>query len=79
MGTLKLILAEDDFARDEKEKLLNKEQSISLITADPDIIESRENVDMLARVYGNTAVETGDTKNTRNSKTGRPMQELRVV
>lgn len=69
-ATLRRILAENYFATDEKGKILNREKFISLITSNPDVIQSSENFDMQARVYGNTAVLTGGIKEKgmRNGK-----------
>ena len=65
---LRRIIAEDWVATDEKGKVLNREPYISQTTSNPDVIESAENFDMQVRVYGNTAVVTGGTreKGTRN-------------
>ena len=66
--TLGRIIAEDWVATDDKGKVLNKELYISQTTSNPDVIESTENFDMQVRVYGNTAVVTGGSreKGTRN-------------
>jgi ketosteroid isomerase-like protein len=67
-ATLKRIIAENYFTTDDKGKVLNREQFISLITSNPDLIESIENFDMQVRVYGKVAVVTGGIREngTRN-------------
>jgi ketosteroid isomerase-like protein len=67
-AALRRIIAEDWFGTDEKGKVLNREQFISVVTSNPDVIESNENFDMQVRVYGKTAVVTGGLKEkgTRN-------------
>jgi ketosteroid isomerase-like protein len=67
-ATLKRIIAEDWFATDDKGKVLHREPYISQTTSNPDAIESTENFDMQVRVYGDTAVVTGGSKEkgTRN-------------
>src|SRR6266851_5240796 len=67
-ATLKRILAEDWVGTDDKGKVLNREPYISQTTSNPDAIESTENFDMQVRVYGDTAVVTGGSreKGTRN-------------
>ena len=60
--TLKSIIAEDWVGTDDKGKLLNKEPYISQTTSNPDAIESTENFDMQVRVYGDTAVVTGGSR-----------------
>jgi ketosteroid isomerase-like protein len=67
-ATLRRIIREDWVGTDEKGKVLNREPFISLITSNPDVIESNENFGMQVRVYGNTAVVTGGIKQkgTRN-------------
>ena len=67
-AALRRIIAEDWVGTDEKGKVLNREQSISQTTSNPDVIESEENFDMQVRVYGNTAVVTGGLteRGTRN-------------
>ncbi|MDQ3172912.1 MAG: nuclear transport factor 2 family protein [Acidobacteriota bacterium] len=67
-ATLKRIIAEDWVTTDDKGKVLNREQYISQTTSNADVIESTENFDMQVRVYGNTAVVTGGSreKGTRN-------------
>ena len=73
---LKRIIAEDWVATDDKGKILNREQYISqtiasgssVSSSNPDVIQSNENFDMQVRVYGDTAVVTGGSKEkgTRN-------------
>jgi len=65
---LKRIIAEDWVGTDDKGKLLNRGPYISQTTSNPDAIESTENFDMQVRVFGNTAVVTGGSKEkgTRN-------------
>jgi ketosteroid isomerase-like protein len=67
-ATLTRIIAEDWVGTDDKGKVSNREQAISQITANPDVIESNENFDMRVRVYGNTAVVIGGARErgTRN-------------
>jgi len=67
-ATLRRIIAEDWVGTDEKGKVLNREQSISQTTSNPDVIESEENFDMQVRVYGNTAIVIGGgtERGTRN-------------
>ncbi len=67
-ATLRRIIAEDWVGTDDKGKVLNREPQISQTTSNPDVIESAENFDMQVRVYGNTAVVTGGSKErgTRN-------------
>ncbi len=67
-ATLRRIIAEDWVGTDDKGKVSNREQAISQITANPDVIESNENFDMQVRVYGNTAVVIGGARErgTRN-------------
>ena len=67
-AALKRMIAEDWVATDDKGKALNREQYISQTTANPDVIQSNENFDMQVRVYGDTAVVTGGSKEkgTRN-------------
>src|SRR5712691_3254830 len=67
-AALRRIIAEDWVATDEKGKILNREPYISQMTSNPDVIESNESFDMQVRVYGNTAVVTGGSreKGTRN-------------
>jgi ketosteroid isomerase-like protein len=66
-AALRSIIAKDYFVTDDNGKILNREQFISIITSDSDVIESNENFDVQVRVYGNTAVVTGGTieKGTR--------------
>ena len=67
---LKRIIAEDWVATDDKGKILNREQYISqtiasgssVSSSNPDAIEFTENFDMQVRVYGDTAVVTGGSK-----------------
>ncbi len=61
-ATLKRILAEDWVGTDDKGKVLNREPYISQTTSNPDAIESTENFDMQVRVYGDTAVVTGGSR-----------------
>ena len=56
---LKVIIAEDWVATDDKGKALNREQYISQTNSNPDVVQSNENFDMQVRVYGSTAVVTG--------------------
>jgi len=65
---LKRIIAEDWVATDDKGKALNREQYISQMNANADVVQSNENFDMQVRGYGNTAVVTGGLaeKGTRN-------------
>ena len=67
-ATLRRIIAEDWVGTDDKGKVLSREPYISETTSKPDVIESAENFDMQVRVYGNTAVVTGGSreKGTRN-------------
>ena len=67
-ATLRRIIAEDWVGTDDKGKVSNREQAISQLTANPDVIESNENFDMQVRVYGNTAVVIGGARErgTRN-------------
>lgn len=67
-ATLRRVIAEDWVGTDDKGKVSNREQAISQITANPDVIESNENFDMQVRVYGNTAVVIGGARErgTRN-------------
>jgi len=67
-ATLKRIIGEDWVGTDDKGKVLNREPYISQTTSNPDAIESTENFDMQVRVYGDTAVVTGGSreKGTRN-------------
>jgi ketosteroid isomerase-like protein len=67
-ATLKRIIAEDWVGTDDKGKVLNREPYLSQTTSNPDAIESTENFDMQVRVYGDTAVVTGGSreKGTRN-------------
>ncbi len=67
-ATLRSIIAEDWVGIDDKGKVSNREQGISQITANPDVIESNENFDMQVRIYGNTAVVIGGARErgTRN-------------
>jgi len=61
-ATLKRIIAEDWAATDENGKVLNREPYLSQITSNPDVIQSDEPYDMQVRVFGNTAVVTGGSK-----------------
>src|SRR6266851_3021386 len=61
-ATLRRIIAEDWVGTDDKGKILNRELYISQTTSNADVIESTENFDMQVRVYGNTAVVTGGSK-----------------
>lgn len=67
-ATLRRVIAEDWVGTDDKGKVLNREPYISQTTSNPEVIESAENFDMQVRVYGNTAVVTGGSKErgTRN-------------
>jgi ketosteroid isomerase-like protein len=61
-ATLKRIIAEDWAATDDKGKVLNRDAYISQTTSNTDVSESNENFDMQVRVYGDTAVVTGGSK-----------------
>ena len=61
-ATLRRIIAEDWVATDDMGKVLSREPYISQSTSNPDAIESAENFDMQVRVYGNTAVVTGGSR-----------------
>jgi len=61
---LRRMIADDWAATDDKGMVLNKEQYISQITSNSDDIESTGNSDMQVRVYGNTAVVTGGSRET---------------
>jgi ketosteroid isomerase-like protein len=70
VATLKRIIAEDWIGTNEKAEVVNREQDISNITANTDVIESDQSFNMHVRIYGNTAIVTGGdrAKGTRNGK-----------
>ncbi len=68
-ATLRRIIAEDWVGADDKGKVSDREQAVSQITSNPDVIESNENFDMQVRVYGNTAVVIGGARE-RGTRTG---------
>ena len=55
-ATLKGIIAEDWIGTDEKGIVRNREEVISRVASNLDVIESKENFDLRVRVYGNTGV-----------------------